>query len=118
MEGMGFLLQQGLVASSGDDWMLLPSAEAWERLVLCKAKLEIFSAKIMEAELSGMDMTSPAPVHFTSSSSSSASPVVDAAVVLALQQLMQALQGQQLGPVAAIHPLQQVCLVFFLFLCC
>ena len=36
----------------GDDWVLVPSAEAWENITLCKAKLEKFSLKLSAQMLS------------------------------------------------------------------
>ncbi len=46
MEGIGFILQ-------GSDWILYPSADAWELLVKCKSKLEKFLNKIQNLKKNG-----------------------------------------------------------------
>lgn len=51
MIALGFQLQ-------GDDWLLIPSAEAWENIVNCQTILEKFSKRLEQADLSRLT-TSP-----------------------------------------------------------
>jgi len=65
MAALGFHLE-------GDEWVLVPSAEAWENLVACKNKLERFATKLSQVAV-GADAAATLSSSSSSSSSSSAS---------------------------------------------
>jgi len=120
MAALGFHLE-------GDEWVLVPSAEAWENLVACKNKLERFATKLSQVAV-GADAaatsssSSSASASASSSSAAAAAGVagvvpaaaptaatapastagaalpVDPASILILQQVLQTMQQQQQQP--------------------
>jgi hypothetical protein len=102
MEALGFILQ-------GDDWVLVPSGEAWENLLACKKKLEKFSEKLALSLASkpASNATSAPPVPAAPPISvppqapvDGTTPQIDAATMLLMQQLIQGLASASVQPSA------------------
>jgi hypothetical protein len=84
--------------SGVDDWILVPSAQKWEYIVACKAKLEAFHAKMQGDTTTGGGVSSS-----SSSSSDGAVPTSDAAAEGGL--------GQEKQQFSAAEVQQQVLLM-------
>ena len=89
MMALGFHLER-------DEWVLIPSADAWDNLMACKTKLERFSHKLNQS-IGGVPATGAVPVAAPSTTSSTQppQPPIDPANLLIVQQLLQTMQLQQ-----------------------
>jgi hypothetical protein len=95
MMALGFSLE-------GDEWVLTPSAQAWENLMACKGKLERFAHKLNQTL--GSEKTTaipaaapaiPAAAPAVAATSSPPVPSIDPANLVLMQQLLQTMQMQQ-----------------------
>ena len=89
MMALGFHLER-------DEWVLIPSADAWDNLMACKTKLERFANKLNQS-LDGGAPPGAVPVAAPSTAASSLPPQspTDPANILLIQQLLQTMQLQQ-----------------------
>jgi hypothetical protein len=95
MMALGFSLE-------GDEWVLTPSAQAWENLMACKGKLERFAHKLNQtlgsektAATPAAAPTIPAAAPAVAATSSPPVPPVDPANLILMQQLLHTMQQQQ-----------------------
>lgn len=74
----------------GDEWVLIPTSDAWNTLLACQAKLDKFMARYLEVQSSGSCLDSVAPVSANVSSKAEEVPmtVVDEDAIFAMQQLL------------------------------
>ena len=87
MMALGFHLER-------DEWVLIPSADAWDNLMACKTKLERFANKLNQSMDGGVPAGAvPVAAPSTTASSLPPQPPIDPANLLIVQQLLQ--QQQQ-----------------------
>jgi len=95
LTALGFMLDNG-------EWVLVPSPQAWDVLLMCKDKLERFSSRLLSLSLSlsldGRGERDPSPAGSPSAPSPSlplpapvTSPILNQETQAALQQMMSAL---------------------------
>lgn len=89
MIALGFHLER-------DEWVLIPSADAWDNLMACKTKLERFSQKLNQS-IGEVPTTGaiPSAAPSTTSSTQPPQPPIDPTNILIVQQLLQTMQLQQ-----------------------
>lgn len=93
MLALGFSLE-------GDEWVLIPNAQAWENMMACKGKLERFANKLNQtlgtAERNTAVIPAAAPaIPAAAAASSPPQAPIDPANLLVMQQLLQTMQLQQ-----------------------